>query len=160
MPQPDEKRQVALVLGAALWNDQPSPALRERLNLAYSLYQSGKVEWILCSGGMGSNSTISEAEGMRHYLIELGVPEDRILTENQSHDTKTNLAYSKELLDQKGLTDIYLVSHDYHLYRALRYAEREGLSAVPAPVHSRVLFMPYHKMRESFALLKTYLGMW
>ncbi len=151
---------MALVLGAALWNDRPSPALRERLNLAFSLYQAGKVEWILCSGGLGSDSSISEAEGMRRYLVDLGIPTNRILTENQSHDTKTNLAYSKELLDQKGLTNVYLVSHDYHLYRALRYAEREGLSAAPAPAHSQVLFMPYHKVRESFALLKTYIGMW
>lgn len=157
MGEPEEKRQAAIVLGAALWNDEPSPALRERLDLAYSLYQAGKVEWIICSGGIGDDSSISEAEGMRRYLLRLGVSDDRIILEDHSHSTKANLANSKELLDQRALTDVYLVTHDYHLYRALYYAAQSGISAKPAPVHSQVLFIPYYKLRECFALIKLFL---
>lgn len=146
-------RDAALVLGAALWNGQPSPALRERLEMALQLYEKGQVQWIICSGGTGDDG-ISEAEGMKRYLLEQGVRQEDLLLEEHSTNTKQNLRYSKSLFKQKNIQEIYLVTHDYHMYRALKLAREAEIRAEPAPVHSRVLFTPYHKSRESLAIIK------
>lgn len=152
--QPDgETRQAAIVLGAALWDQQPSPALKERLNQALTLYQEGRVQYIILSGGLGNNG-ITEAEGMKKYLVDRGVPENHLVLEDRSSNTKENLKFTAEVLKKHKWTRLYLVTHDYHMYRALNYARKAGISASAAPVHSKVLFIPYHKTRECLALIK------
>lgn len=152
----DHPRDAALVLGAALWDNQPSPALRERLQMALSLYHKGQVQWIICSGGVGDDG-ISEAEGMKRYLMEQGVPPKDLLLEEESTNTKENLQYSKKLLKPNDIQNIYLVTHDYHMNRALSLARDTGIVAEPAPVHSHVLFAPYYKARECLSIIKYYL---
>lgn len=148
-----QQHQVAIVLGAALWNDEPSPALKERLQTAQELYQNKVVEKIILSGGLG-NDEITEAEGMKNYLVAQGVAEEDLILETTSHNTRENLANTSKLLEQHQFNEVILVTHDYHMYRALEYAKQAGISATPAPVHSTVLFMPFHKARESLAILK------
>ena len=41
--RPLTPRDAGIVLGAALWQDEPSPALRERLDRAAELYASGTI---------------------------------------------------------------------------------------------------------------------
>lgn len=147
---------AGLVLGAALWDDRPSPALKERLNLAHQLYREGMVQYLILSGGKGDDG-LTEAEGMKRYLTDLGIPPDRLLLEDQSRNTAENIANSKKILVERNWKRIYLITHDYHMYRALLLAKKEGIDALPAPVHSRVLFIPYHKFRESLALLKMWI---
>ncbi len=153
----DHPRDAALILGAALWDSQPSPALRERLEIALDLYNKGQVQWIICSGGMGGDHEISEAEGMKRYLVERGVSPKDLFLEEKSTNTKENLHYSKKHLHAKGIQNIYLVTHDYHMNRALSLARDTGIVAEPAPVHSHVLFAPYYKARECLSIIKYYL---
>jgi uncharacterized SAM-binding protein YcdF (DUF218 family) len=144
---------AGLVLGAALWDGRPSPALKERLDLAYQLYREGRVQYLILSGGKGDDG-LSEAEGMKRYLADKGVPPDRLLLEDQSRNTAENIANSKGILLERNWEQIHLITHDYHMYRALRLAERAGIDATPAPVHSRVLFTPFYKVRECLAIIK------
>ncbi|MBD1372695.1 YdcF family protein [Hazenella sp. IB182357] len=148
-----ETRQAAIILGAALWDKKPSPALKERCDLAYQLYKEKKVSHLVLSGGLGNNG-ITEAQGMRDYLLEKGVKEEDLLLEEHSSNTKQNLKYTASLLSEHKLDRVYLVTHDYHMNRALTYASQAGIKAAPAPVHSTVLFMPYHKARECLAWVK------
>src|SRR5690554_388677 len=75
MPLRSEPADVCIVLGAALWNDKPSPALRERLNQAIELYVGGHCPYVIATGGLGNNgSTIPESEGMIRYMVDNGVP--------------------------------------------------------------------------------------
>jgi uncharacterized SAM-binding protein YcdF (DUF218 family) len=148
-----EHHRIAIVLGAALWDQQPSPALKERLNLALRLYKEKRVDYLLLSGGLGV-SGITEAEGMKRYLIAHGVHADHLILEDRSNNTKENLKYAAELLKQSKGEKVALITHDYHMYRALNYARQAGVRATPAPVHSQVLFTPYHKARECLALIK------
>ncbi len=70
---------VAIVFGAGLSPDgSPSAFLGYRLDVAADLYHRGKVAVILVSG---DNRTVDhdEPNAMRDYLIELGVPSDRIV---------------------------------------------------------------------------------
>jgi uncharacterized SAM-binding protein YcdF (DUF218 family) len=151
---PENKHyDIGIVLGAALWNGQPSPALKERCNLAIELYHSGKVDRLILSGGLGQNS-ITEAEGMRQYLIERGVKNEHLILEDRSTNTKENLLFTSEILQNQKYHTLVLITHDYHMHRAINYAHQVNLTPDAAPVHSKVLFTPYHKTRECLALVK------
>ncbi|MBA4548452.1 YdcF family protein [Thermoactinomyces intermedius] len=150
---PEEHAEVGIVLGAALWNQQPSPALRERLELALQLYRQGRVDYLILSGGLGNNG-ITEAEGMKNYLVERGVSPAHLLLEDRSSNTRENLLYSAQIIKRKGFEKITVITHDYHMVRALNYARQAGLKVTASPVHSKVLFLPYHKARECLALIK------
>lgn len=149
----EQHYDIGIVLGAALWNGQPSPALKERWNLAIELYHRGQVDRLVLSGGLGGNS-ITEAEGMRQYLVERGVKNEHLILEDRSTNTKENLLFTAEILQNEKPKALVLITHDYHMYRALNYAHQAGLTPDAAPVHSKVLFTPYHKTRECLALIK------
>lgn len=147
---------AGIVLGAALWNNKPSPALRERLELALRLYEAGTVERLILSGGHGGLlSTLSEAEGMRNYLVEAGVPEDKLILEPEAANTYQNIAYSKALGEAAGLTDFLIITHDYHAPRAREIAVFAGLEeAKVAAISSKVLNPYYNDTREVLAYTK------
>ncbi|MDQ6418107.1 YdcF family protein [Paenibacillus sp. LHD-117] len=147
---------AGIVLGAALWNDRPSPALKERLDYALSLYEDGIVDRLILSGGHGGlSSTISEAEGMRDYLTAKGMPEDKLLLETDSTSTYQNLVFSKRLGESEGATDFLVITHDYHAPRAAEIAAFAGFEpANVAGVKSRVLNEFYNDSREVLAYTK------
>ncbi|SDX12529.1 DUF218 domain-containing protein [Marininema mesophilum] len=153
--QPDEPRP-GLILGAALRGSEPSTALRERLHHALRLFEQGWVSEFICSGG-GYHNKVSEAEVMRDYLKEHGVPAEAIVTETDSINTLENLRHTSNLLKKRNNdSQIYLITHNYHMFRALISAERAGVHAHPAPFASKHMLMPYHKARECLALIKLF----
>ena len=79
----DEKvpSDVAIVLGASVWEDGVSPVYRERINHAISLYENGFVDFIILTGGFGEGSYKSDSQVAKEYALSQGVPEERILIE-------------------------------------------------------------------------------
>ncbi|MCK9907436.1 YdcF family protein, partial [Frankia sp. Cpl3] len=55
------KADVAIVLGAAVWDGGPSPGLKERLNEALLLYKQQYVPYLIVSGGLGDGKEVDEA---------------------------------------------------------------------------------------------------
>lgn len=145
------KADVAIVLGAAVWGNQPSPGLKERLDKSFWLYQQAYVPRILVSGGLGDGKPISEAAAMKQYLLNKGVPAEAILTEDQSHDTYQNLLNSKQIMQQHQLQSALIVSHEFHLARATDIARSLQIQAEPVLAESRVLSIPYYYAREVLA---------
>lgn len=47
------KTDAAVVLGAAIWGDAPSPVFEERINHAIWLYQHDYVNFLIFTGGKG-----------------------------------------------------------------------------------------------------------
>lgn len=148
------KADVAIVLGAAVWEESPSPGLRERLDRAVILYKEAYTPYLLVTGGLGDGKKIDEATVMQRYLVEKGVPEERIILEKQARSTYQNLLYSHALMQEHSLETALVVSHSYHLARAMEMAESLQLSAYPVGVQSHVLMIPYHKAREVLAYTK------
>ncbi len=146
-------RQGAIILGASLEGHRPSPALKERLAQALELYQRDLAPILILSGGSPRGS-IPEALVMMEYLVERGVRKQDLILEDRSTNTAENLIHSRKVLFSHDIQDVYLVTHDFHMYRAIRCARRAKLSVTPAPVASRSLWMPYHKTRECLALIK------
>ncbi|AEI41462.1 YdcF family protein [Paenibacillus mucilaginosus] len=151
-----EPKQVGIVLGASLWKDSPSPALKERLDRAVELYQSGRVPYLIVSGGYDvPTSKMTEAEGMRNYLVSKGIPSKRIVLENRARSTYENLLYSKKIMEQHQWTSAVIITHRYHSVRALdiaNYLDYEEPAV--SPMESRVLMMAWHRGRETLAMTK------
>ncbi|ORB62261.1 YdcF family protein [Mycolicibacterium tusciae] len=124
---------AAIVLGAAVDDDEPSPVFEERLRHAAELFRSGRVGWIVVTGGVGQGDTLAESEAGREWLIGAGIPEDRLLIEAQSRTTKQNFVFAQPLLSEHGLDRVLIVTDPLHMRRATRVAAHLGLDAHPSP---------------------------
>ncbi|GFN30800.1 YdcF family protein [Paenibacillus xylaniclasticus] len=156
IPKTIHKADAIIVLGAALWNDRPSPGLKERLDHAYSLYKEGKAEKLILTGGLDHNgSKLTEAEGMRRYLMSLGVPSDKLLLEPNATSTYENMLFSKEIIEREHMKSIIIVTHDYHSPRSKEIAQYVGIdNLIMAPFRSNVLKPVYNETREVLAYTK------
>lgn len=74
---------------------------------AAQLYQDGFAPWVLFTGGLGRNTaqmwTESEAERFGRIALAEGVPKNALLLETESANTAENIAYTRDLLTQKGI---------------------------------------------------------
>lgn len=154
--EPLAKADAGIILGAALWNNKPSPALRERLDYGLQLYEDGIVDMLILSGGHGGlASTKSEAEGMRDYLIEKGIPEDKLLLEKNATNTFENLLFSKEIAEEHLLSELVIITHDFHAARASEMAKYLNIAPGDvATMKSQVLNRFYNETREFLAFSK------
>ena len=144
-----------IIHGAGLINgEKVGKLLQERLDKAIVVYRSDPSPTkLIPSGGKGSDEGISEAEAMKRYLLEQGIPESDIILEDRSTTTMENLKFSKEIIDSReGRKYTALVTSNYHVYRALRYCRRVGLKC--KGIGSRVAFYywPSALIREYIAI--------
>jgi vancomycin permeability regulator SanA len=116
---------VALVLGAGVWGSTPSPFLVGRLNIAVQLYQQGKVKVVLVSGD-NSRKDYDEPAVMRDYLVEHGVPAQKIVVDDAGFDTWDSCVRAKKIF---GVDRATVVSQDFHLPRAVALCRRAGIDA-------------------------------
>ncbi|MFC2662902.1 MAG: YdcF family protein [Eubacterium sp.] len=131
-----------------------SKLLADRLDRAIEIYQKDPTPPILIpSGGRGSDESLSEADAMAGYLLEHGIPEDHILKEDQSATTLENLKFSKKLIDsQQGRKYTVLVTSNYHVFRALRYARQISLKCTGVGAHTAAYYWPSALIREFIAV--------
>lgn len=118
----DAQADAAVVLGAAVYKDVPSPVFRERINHAINLFKNGTVKYLIFTGGFGENEKLSEAAVAKNYAVAQGVPAEQILIEEQSRTTFQNLYFAKEITDEKQFQSVLLVSDPLHLKRVLTMA--------------------------------------
>lgn len=130
----NHKADAAIVLGAAVWGEEPSPVFRERINHAINLYKNGNVNKIIFTGGVGEINEPAEAIVGQRYAIARGVNASDILIETQSRTTSQNLKNALEVVgaDQQ-LTKFLIVSDPLHLKRAVLMARSLGMDAYPSP---------------------------
>ncbi|MDO3412820.1 YdcF family protein [Saccharibacillus sp. CPCC 101409] len=118
------KTDVGIVLGASLWSNKPSPALKERLEAAIAGYQAGDYPMLIVSGGLDNDRMkLTEAEGMAEYLEERGVPKSDILLENEATSTYENLLLSQRIMQERGMKTATIVTHRFHGSRSADIAE-------------------------------------
>jgi uncharacterized SAM-binding protein YcdF (DUF218 family) len=131
----DEARpaDVIVVLGAAEYRGKPSPVLRARLDHALELYRQGMAPRILTTGGAGGDPVWTESEVGRRYLSEKGVPVEAIILEAQGESTMESTTAAAEILRRMGLHSCIVVSDGYHIYRAKRMLESQGLTVYGSP---------------------------
>lgn len=111
-----------VVLGASQWNGRPSPALKARLDHAYELYKANVSDYIVLTGGIAKGDTISESRVGKKYLNKKGIPNSKIIIEEEGKNTKESLKKVSEIKDKYDFKDILFVSHGYHIYRIKKIA--------------------------------------
>ena len=131
-----DSADAALVLGAAAWGAKPSPVFRERIRHAVDLYKTGRVHWIVFTGGTPVPGYPSEAEVGRQYALKAGVPMTAMLAETESRTTWQNLQNAKTLAEPFGIRSYLLVSDPWHMRRAVLMANDIGLAVRPSPTAS------------------------
>ncbi|MBN1935219.1 MAG: YdcF family protein [Anaerolineae bacterium] len=145
---------AAIVLGAAVFGDQPSPVFRERIKHAVWLYRQGYVSKLILTGGQSPEDALAESEAAEQYAIAQGVNQADILTESQSRTTEQNLFYAHELARKFSLDTVLIVSDPLHMKRAVAIARDLGLDAYSSPTPtSRYTSW---KTRFEFLLRETY----
>lgn len=122
-----------LVMGTAQYNGRPSPALRARLDEAYAAWDEGLADTIFVTGGKQPGDLYTEAEASRDYLVELGVPEQAILMEEEGRSSWESMQNAAETLRAYGLDEVLIVSDGFHLFRVKLMARELGLDAAGRP---------------------------
>lgn len=152
----DPKRDYLVVLGAAVYQDQPSLTLVRRLEGALEYLEAYPDSIAVVSGGMGPGETVTEAQAMHDWLVEHGIAEERIILEDRATSTLENLSYSFALIRERGDVpdgNVAIVSSAYHLYRAKLMARNMEVEAagVAAPWGYFFVMLNYF-IREAFGV--------
>lgn len=151
---------AVIVLGAAVHGTTPSLTLKRRLDKTVEFYKNNTDAVIVVSGGKGAQEDISEAEAMKIYLTEHGVPEKNIIKEEKATSTFANFEYSKQILDEK-LGENYTVSfitNEYHIFRAKLCAESAGIeNATHYHCNTNLSYLLSGVLRECLAVVKYFI---
>jgi uncharacterized SAM-binding protein YcdF (DUF218 family) len=114
--------------------DTLGPWTMERLDLAAHAYRRLGLK-VAVTGGRVHGAHTAEATLMKGVLeADFAVPVTWV--EAQSRTTYENALFTKRLLEADNVTTVLIVTHAWHLRRALWAFERVGLRAIayPAPL--------------------------
>jgi uncharacterized SAM-binding protein YcdF (DUF218 family) len=138
IPPADHPPQAIVVLSA---NDirahrevlgfRPDLLSLDRLRAAAALHRRTGLP-ILVSGGIGQPGTPPLADILAQSLKDDFQTPAR-WTETKSNDTWQNARFSAAILRANGITSIYLVTHSWHMRRALVAFRKTGLTVTAAP---------------------------
>ena len=157
------KADVIVVLsGGSYPNGSLSYFTLERVVYGIELYQQGLAEKIIFSGGKSRRDSSSDAENMKQFALDMGIPEEDIVTEPESKNTHENIFKTVEIMGKNGWESALLVTTPIHLYRSRLITQKTDLDFIPAsppsfdkyrqvPIDRGLLF--YFTFREYGALV-------
>ena len=132
--------QAIVVLGAGRYSDAPeyggdtvSPFELVRLRYAARLYRLSRLPLVLVGGGIpGEEGRTPESLLMKRAAMDdFGVPV--MWTEERSRTTAENAANVAAWLREHGMHRIFLVTHAWHMPRAMWAFHHSGIQTIPAP---------------------------
>jgi len=101
----------------------------QRLVEAIRIYRI-HPEASLITSGSAFNQEFSNAETVKRAAISLGIPEEKILTENFPKDTEEEA----QLIAPRVLgTNVVLVTNADHMPRSMTYFQQQGINPIAAP---------------------------
>ena len=140
-----------IVLGCRVNGENPSAMLLQRISAACRYLEEYPEAVAVASGGKGEDELISEAECIKRQLEKRGISSERIIIEDNSTNTRENMAFSKALLEEKGISgEIAIVSNEYHLRRAKTIAKKQGLDVKCCAARTVPIYLPPYWVREIF----------
>lgn len=125
------------------------------------LYHMKKDITIITSGYEG-NQKIPEAIRNKNFLVELGIPKDKIITQAKPRDTKEEAIYTKKIVKNNRFI---LVTNATHMDRAIKLFKKEGLNPIAAPTNflyekdKKILIPTGENLRNTEISLHEYIGM-
>lgn len=133
------KAQAIVILGAGSYHAAPeygggdtvNALALERLRYGAALQRRSALPILVTGGhpfgGRPEGDSMKEALERDFYAKVQWV-------ERESRDTRENALYSARILKSHGVARIALVSHAWHLKRAIGHFEAQGLEVIPAPM--------------------------
>jgi uncharacterized SAM-binding protein YcdF (DUF218 family) len=122
------------VFGAAEYSGRPSPVLHARLDHAVELYREQMAPLIVTlGGGSGGDRGLTEGGVGRDYLLQQGIPFDRIIAETESLNTEQQVTSLADIAHRRHLNTIVAVSDGTHLFRIRKLCEDAGLIVYTSP---------------------------
>ena len=142
-----------IVLGSQVYADGSlSPNLTFRVQKALEAWQLRPRTVVVC-GGQGGDEPVPEGDAMKAWLTERGVPEEMILVDNTSGDTRQNMKNAMALLNGEA-TEVLIVTSDFHLPRALSVAAYFGFRPRGAAAETKPEYWVKNHTREVLAWVK------
>ena len=146
-----------IVLGAQVKEDgTPSVALERRLTAALESYRQDRQLIIVC-GAQGGNEPRAEGDVMRDWLLARGVPDEDVIAETESFNTRENLTHAKAIMEERGLREALVVTSDYHVARALELCRQVGIPATGKGSPSKPEYFIKNHFREGLSWIKFWL---
>ena len=149
--KPEDTIEYIIVLGARVKGETPSLSLQYRIDTAAEFLLNHPSCVAILSGGQGEGEDISEAEAIKRGLMAYGIPNSRLVIEDTSTNTKENIVFSKKLIPTH-LTHGGVVTNDYHLYRTIKIAEKQGLNLIGLPAKTPAISRLKSHLREYAAI--------
>lgn len=144
---------TVIVLGCRVKNGLPTRMLRKRLDCAFEYLNKNPESCCILSGGKGDDEIISEAEAMYRYLLNKGIPSDRLIKENQSTSTKENIKFSMNIIADLGIIpQIAVVTDGFHQFRAHLIAKNQGITAFAVSARTEPRYIFIYWIREWIAI--------
>lgn len=122
----------------------------DRVFYGAQLYREGKAPVVIASGGRifwhggGSDppnvakASLSESADMAEILKTLGVPTSAILQDPTSLNTYQNAVNVRQIMKERGIRRVLLVTSAMHMPRSLRIFQRLGIEVIPAPTDFQI----------------------
>ncbi len=104
----------------------------ERIRYAAYLHRQTGLP-LLVSGGHVLDSTGASLAVVMAQSLKNDFGADQVWLEDRSHTTAENAIFTEQLLKTKGIDTVLLVTHGYHMPRAMAIFEKSGLKVVAAP---------------------------
>ena len=187
LDRPDPEAQAIVLLGAGnyysapeYWHpdapphgvDQSGSLSLQRAQYAARLARAFDLPILVSGGGMVDDVPRPVAQSLKRTLEnDFQVPVR--WTEERSHNTASNARLSAEMLQAAGVRRVYLVTHAWHMPRAVLAFETAGMEVVPAPTRfvsratpvwsdflptARAFSTSYYAIHEGLGLLWYRLG--
>lgn len=148
-----ENVDCILVLGSSVQpNGTLNRVVRERVDTALTLYESGVSQRLLMSGDHGKVN-YDEVNAMKQYCVDKGVNPDVIFLDHAGFNTYDSIYRAKAIF---GIQKMIIVSQEYHLYRAVYIANELGIDAYGVPAEQEADTALITNLRESVARVKDY----
>ena len=153
-----------VLVGAELSAENDTAILDSRVKpTAEYLKQYPQTRAILC-GGAAKGESLTTAQYMKEALVVQGIEADRLILEEASQTAREAVQNAKPLVEAlQGGTQQYpvgLISNEFQLYRARKYAEQEGLEAAKMCIKTPLVRMLTFNfiLREYFKVIPFWLG--
>ncbi len=164
--------KYVVVLGGGHSSDPELPLLSQigksslvRLIEGIRIYRKYPEAKLLLTGGRVFDP-VPEADTMARVAMEIGVPENDIILESKSKDTKDQAKIIKSII---GSEPFVLVTSASHMPRSMAMFKKLGMSPIPSPIGHRVsegqglsphsFFPGVHNLSKSETAIYEYLGL-
>jgi len=128
------KAEVIILIGGGVYEKAPDLSdigtptedMLARIVTVVRLQKKFGVPVIISAGG-------SEAPIVKRFLVDLGVPPNKIITEEKSGDTYESAKFTQRILERFQYDNLLLVTSAYHIKRAVMSFEKAGVEVIPIP---------------------------